>query len=485
MKSTWPKALVVSILSGLVSYLLIAQQAVSPILPQQPGPVPGAIPVPTAQGQAVAGITPQAPQQISPVPPAQIPGQQVPIRGQQAPGIVPGTTPIQVIPPSVPPQAGMPPTVPPPAVTPPGGAPIQIVPPSTQPPQLPPSQPFAPLPGLIPPGAPPTTPAQPPFVLPMRPPAASQPQVPTPAPQQVSPPPPFQEGTLDMEEIQLTGARGFKKGGNYVKKRQALRKAQDGFEELRRLVESLELLRNQFIQRRQLTDKKVDQFYIEIGFKGGNVEQEINQTIQELAEERVRMGELDEQERELLDQVTRQKEMLEQLKKDIDSIRQLNMSLDTAIKLIAEQLSKAHQYEDKAWKNYQTIDELLDHVEATYLANEINEGPYSFVANVKKIQGWLQGSLANFFSQTSQTIDKQMGTIRATINNLAQEGIVLQTQAQKLKAEDERRKAQEEEARRKLAEEQKKKAYVPTFAERVRSTLAQWWTNFMQVFRKR
>jgi hypothetical protein len=181
-----------------------------------------------------------------------------------------------------------------------------------------------------------------------------------------------------------------------------------------------------------------------------------------------------------MQELERKKESLEQLKVDVQSIQELSGSLDEALIRLNEQLVKARQYEKKAWDNIENIDRLRNDKEALRLAGEIIDGDTSFVANIQKIQTYVQGPFTRYFSQTLDTISQQITKVNASIKELSDRGIVLEKEVERAKREDEARKKAEELARIKKEEELKKKqeaerTIFTRMWQSVTNTLSSWF----------
>lgn len=271
----------------------------------------------------------------------------------------------------------------------------------------------------------------------------------------------------------------YQKPGNYVRKNKALTEALDNYEQLLELLGPLEDSREQFFNKRSESNLRVNKFFAQIGFDREQLEKEISRLITELEKERVAEGELTEQERDILAELTAKKEALEQLRLDIRSIVDLDNSLGTALAKLNDQIAQARKIQDESLRYYKRIDELRDDKEALDLAHRIG----NFVSHLRSVQSWAQGPFASYFNQTIDTITAQIAKITAQIKTLRAQGLLLEKEVEQAKKEDIERKTAEEKAR--LLEEQKKKEALLAqrgIFTRITDAIQNFWTSVRALF---
>lgn len=265
---------------------------------------------------------------------------------------------------------------------------------------------------------------------------------------------------LEEELVGKDAQELYMEPGNYLRKAQALRKAQEGDELLRALLSSLEDTEKKLVEQRLGLDEAVQKFYDSIGFTQGQLQARVKQLMENLEQDQVLDGQLSEEEREIQQELTQQIELLKKVQDDVSVFGKLLLDLDKGLLKVTDQIAQVRDYEARAWKNYQTIDALRNDQEAMVLANEIMADDNSFVANTKKIQAWLQGAFNQFFTQTIATIKQQMKAIQDNLNNLDKQGVQLSEKTAVAEKEEAEKAAQEKarkekEAAEKAAQEKK------------------------------
>jgi chromosome segregation ATPase len=241
--------------------------------------------------------------------------------------------------------------------------------------------------------------------------------------------------------------------GNWYYKQRFFREAKPLYERIKSLVADIEKMQDHYFTKRSNLDKEVNQFYKDVGFEQGQVEEQVTLLIKQLEEERQKQGQLTEPERETLLELTATKQQVEQLRDNFQQIKTLDENLDKVISTLMDQLNLARKYQQKAWNNYETISEILNDQKAEQLYVEIK----STVNDVERIKSYLSGALSSYLDKVGMALRTAMNEARSRINELQKKGISLGKSIHAEKEAEEKAR-QEAEKKKKEDAEAKKKA---------------------------
>lgn len=238
-------------------------------------------------------------------------------------------------------------------------------------------------------------------------------------------------------------------GGNWLLKRQALEKTIDVIEKIKDVFTKILETRVDYLVKRNKTDRAFDTFANSIGFELGDLNQLLARLVKQLKSERVKDGDLTEEERAVLQEIEDKIAQLKSLKKTVNEITEMDASLDEALMQLEKEITTSNSYQTRAWRNFQTIKKVLsdEKAEELYLQTE------SLLKNMQEILKYLNGDLLNYFDSLISTLKKNMSDTQEKIQSLAAKGINLQDEVKKIKkAEKLARKSKQQ----KNSEEQKK-----------------------------
>lgn len=222
--------------------------------------------------------------------------------------------------------------------------------------------------------------------------------------------------TVDMEEP----------AGNWLFKRVWWERAESAYGKIKVLADSIADKRTQFFTKRTELDRTVfDPFYLNVGINQGEILQTVNYFINKINELRTTQGELNEHERELLDNLMNEKNSLEQLKNDVEGIMQLDHAIDDALLKMMDQINLVRNYERQAWENFKAINRELSDKKARELYLAIQ----TYWRNINEINGYLSNSLAGYFDGLVGKAQEQVNRIKTALEALKEKGINIKEQA--------------------------------------------------------
>lgn len=210
--------------------------------------------------------------------------------------------------------------------------------------------------------------------------------------------------------------------GNWYSKKQLLADARRVYDEIRKKVSAIESQENEIDSTRR-TDlaQQITNFVKEFSFKEGVIEQLLTGLKLELEKERRRDGQLSEQERAYLQEVQSKLKELEALKNDIQRYYESTLNLDKAYITLNEQISRAQEYEQRAWENYDKISEVLNDeiAEQLYLAIQ------GFMTNISLIDQYIKNDFMRYLDQTENIITQLHERIKKRVEDLQSRGLEL------------------------------------------------------------
>lgn len=239
------------------------------------------------------------------------------------------------------------------------------------------------------------------------------------------------------EEVELIGIDTIdidEPAGNWLYKRIYWEKAEHRYEKVKALLEKIMDARMYFFDKQVELDKDVfDPFYLDIGIKGGRLDQVVNELITKVDDELKQQGSLDKQERDLLAKLQKERTMLEQLQHDVKGIKKVDEAISNSIKVLMNTINQARGFEKQAWQNFKMIARELSDKKA----HKLYYGIETFWRNMKDIQDYITGQLRPYFDQLADKAQEQTKTVQSTMDELKEKGIDLKEQAEKLGQADE------------------------------------------------
>ncbi len=280
-----------------------------------------------------------------------------------------------------------------------------------------------------------------------------------------------EETTVDEKTFGINTVNMDDPQGNWLFKRIWYEKAQSKYEKIKAAVDAILEARAPFFAKRSEIDRTVlDPFYITVGFGQGEMQAIVEGLIANLEKEREQEGELDEQERELLQKLQEEKTTLEQLKKDIEVVGTIDESIDTSLKTLMNEVNKARSYERQAWNNLKMIGEELSDQKAREKFYVID----TLWRNVQNITTYIQGPFSQYFEQLGSSAQSNVERIKATLEALKTKGIDFKTEAARLEEKD----AAEKE---KVEEPEEEEETVPVKKGWMQSTIDMVWRPIQAV----
>ncbi len=217
--------------------------------------------------------------------------------------------------------------------------------------------------------------------------------------------------------------------GNWLFKRIWWERAEQKYEKIRGIVQSIFESRMGFFSLRNDVDKSVlDPFYIGIGLSQGELQMLLDQLVQTLDKERQDKGTLDANERAALSAILQEGEMIEQMHKDVMAINQLDRDIDDALSQLMEQINRVRGYDSEAWQAFKEIARVLDDTKARELYYQVDTAG----RNIKDIKTYIDTSFAPHFEQLVKTVREQVERVQHSAVALKEKGIDLKLQVERI-----------------------------------------------------
>lgn len=214
--------------------------------------------------------------------------------------------------------------------------------------------------------------------------------------------------------------------GNWLYKSIWYERAQERYENIRKLVDIVWDLRTTFLEKRTELDRAVlDPFYISVGLRMGELEEVLGGLVGKFNAERSKDGGLNIQERSLLEEIKAEQLLIERLHVQVKNVTELDHRIDEALNKLMDQLNKVRAYERDAWSNFKKISQLLSDTKARelYYAMDIQ------MRNIKDIQKYLQNEFNSYFKATVDRMTKEIASVQQSVEKLKEQGVDFKTQA--------------------------------------------------------
>lgn len=217
--------------------------------------------------------------------------------------------------------------------------------------------------------------------------------------------------------------------GNWLYKRIWWERAEERYEKIRLLVDSVWEFRTSFFVKRNELDRNVlDPFYLNVGIGQGELQVILGELVDFLEKNREREGDLNEQERMLYERIMTEEESLKQLKSDIESIANLDHAIDDALGTLMNQINRVRQFERQAWENFKEIAHILNDTKARELYYMI-EGA---ARNIKNISNYLEQEFFQHFNRLINEATKHINKVQSQMESLKEKGVNFKRQTELL-----------------------------------------------------
>ncbi len=207
--------------------------------------------------------------------------------------------------------------------------------------------------------------------------------------------------------------------GNWYKKQQVLKYAHDVYQEVRQKEASVGEFENVFIAKKNNLTQHLEEFSQSLGVAFAGFYQILFDEIERFEQTEPATGLLTSDDRIKLAQDQETKAVLVQLKKDLDDMTELYKAADQAMTVLLQQIMASHNFEQKAFENYEKIAHVLSDQVAEQLYGEI----VAARENINGILGYIQGDFTRYFDELSENIIKSFSVIKQEMALLNERGI--------------------------------------------------------------
>lgn len=232
----------------------------------------------------------------------------------------------------------------------------------------------------------------------------------------------------EVDEIQGIDTLGLEEPrGNWLFKRIWWERAEGRYDKIRQTVDQINDVYIKFFAQRTELDKTVlDPFYLDIGFKQGELQALLADLIAGVEKERQEEGSLSPESQELLDSMKEEREFLQTLSRNAESILMLDQAADKVLERVMEQKSRVVRYEQEAWGAMREIARILSDKQARDLYYKM-DGDWR---NIKSIHQYLERDLQHYFMQLINDAKTQVQRIKEAVQALKEKGFDLKAKAQ-------------------------------------------------------
>jgi hypothetical protein len=259
---------------------------------------------------------------------------------------------------------------------------------------------------------------------------------------------------INLDTTQVDG------GGNWLNKRLWYERAQNVFDEIRALVNSIGDVRLQFSNEVNAVGHKIDSFFEVVDFNKNELDEKFKEMLVALDTERKIVGDLSAQERTLQETIKQEIKVIEQIGVNIKSIGEVDNKIDETLMQAFKTIDECRDYETKAWTAFKSIGKELDDKKARNLYYQMN----NYKQNVEQKITYLKNTLLPYLHNVLVAkIDMNIAKINQSLQDLKTKGIDVQKIMSKTQEDDmivlqEKEKAAAQVAVRKALEEEEKKS---------------------------
>lgn len=233
------------------------------------------------------------------------------------------------------------------------------------------------------------------------------------------------QATLVVSDVQTTGLDtiNIDSGGNWLEKRIWFEKAQKLFDEIRLTVEKASDMRMEFVQEVNAIGKKIDDFYDQVSFEKGQIDEILKHIVFDMSQaEAKRGGDLSSHERSVKMAGHVEQKQIEQIGNDIKKVDEFDSQIDKAMMQAFKTIDDCRSLEGKAWNNFKSIGAELDDKKARTLYYEME----NFQKNIQQNIQYLQTTLLPYVqTKLVASAEQVMATIQASVKALDAKGIHL------------------------------------------------------------
>jgi|GEM_PF-1174433 len=218
-------------------------------------------------------------------------------------------------------------------------------------------------------------------------------------------------------------------GGNWLEKRVWYKKAEQLFEAIRMTIQRTSDTRMKFVHEVNQVGQQIDDFYENIGFQKGQIDELLQAVAQDLTTEQdIRGGDLASDERSVRLKVKAEQVQFQAISKDFKLIEDLDDQVDKTMMKAFKEIDACRALETKAWNNFKEIGMELDDKKARVLYYEME----NFNKNIEQKMHYLQTNLFQYLqSQLVTKVTQTINQIKTTTQTLQTKGLQLQAILQK------------------------------------------------------
>ncbi len=252
-------------------------------------------------------------------------------------------------------------------------------------------------------------------------------------------------------------------GGNWLKKRIWWQEAQRKIDKIEKSIKVIINSNQPFLKKRKTVNNELfDPFYIEIGFKQGQLEEVLNFLINHMQEQRKEKIALNKTEKKVLDKLELKKDLLQKLKKEVDIVKKIDTAISDALLQLSDQVNKVFTYKQEAQEKIKEIANVLDPEKAKELYYQMDTS----WQNIKGVEKYIAQDFDKHFQGLLSKAKEQVDEVRKKVQNLKKEGVVLKDEIQKIKQQEKKKKKEEEKKKLLLKKQQQEKEEMERLAQR-------------------
>lgn len=235
----------------------------------------------------------------------------------------------------------------------------------------------------------------------------------------------------DIHDVSSVGldTLNIDSAGNWLEKRIWYKKAEQLFEIVRNSLQKTGDLRMKFINEVSAAGQRMDDFYEQVSFQRGHVDELLTAVLEGLDQAaQLRGGDLSSDQRALKVKVHAEQKTIEAVSKDMKTVEDLDAQIDKTMTKAFHEIDICRGLETRSWNNFKDIGNELDDKKARVLYYEME----NFHKNIEQKMTYLQTNLLPYLQlQLVAKVESTILQIKNNVETLDQKGLNLQKLMQK------------------------------------------------------
>lgn len=209
--------------------------------------------------------------------------------------------------------------------------------------------------------------------------------------------------------------------GNFYKKQQTLKQAHEVYQDIRQKEALVAQFESSFIIKKNELTNKLEESSQALGSTVTSIYQALLAELEKFETLQKPDHSMSQDERIKLTHAQETKASLMLLQKDMEALTELYKASDQAMQVLMQQITAAHNFEQKAYENEGKIAHVLSDQVADQLYAEI----VAARENINNINEYIKGDFSHYFDELSKNVEKSIAAVATQLATLKERGVDL------------------------------------------------------------